>query len=77
MTDLAFARAVDLLRLYRARKASTLEVMQAVLARISQAGLPVGLQIVGKRRGEAVVLRAAAAFESVQPWTRHVPPVAQ
>ena len=43
----------------------------------TNAGLPVGLQIVGKRRGEAAVLRAAAAFESVQPWTRHVPPVAQ
>jgi amidase len=38
-------------------------------------GLPVGLQIVGKRRGEAAVLRAAAAFEKAQPWADHVPPV--
>jgi Asp-tRNA(Asn)/Glu-tRNA(Gln) amidotransferase A subunit family amidase len=38
-------------------------------------GLPVGLQIVGKRRGETAVLRAAAAFEAVQPWAAHVPPV--
>jgi amidase len=38
-------------------------------------GLPVGLQIVGKRRGEAAVLRAAAAFEAAQPWADHTPPV--
>jgi aspartyl-tRNA(Asn)/glutamyl-tRNA(Gln) amidotransferase subunit A len=38
-------------------------------------GLPVGLQIVGKRRGEAAVLRAAAAFEAAQPWAPHVPPI--
>ena len=38
-------------------------------------GLPVGLQIVGKRRGEAAVLRAAAAFEAARPWTTHLPPV--
>ena len=30
----------------------------------TRAGLPVGLQIVAKRRGDAVVLRAAAAFEA-------------
>jgi len=40
-------------------------------------GLPVGLQIVGKRRGETAVLRAAAAFEAVQPWAAHVPSIAQ
>ena len=38
-------------------------------------GLPIGLQIVGKRRGEAAVLRAAAAFEAVHPWAQHIPPV--
>jgi amidase len=32
--DLCFTPAVDLLKLYRARRASPLEVMQAVLARI-------------------------------------------
>jgi amidase len=37
-------------------------------------GLPVGLQIIGRRRGEAAVLRAAAAFEAAQPWAAHVPP---
>ncbi len=38
-------------------------------------GLPVGLQIVGRRRQEAAVLRAAAAFEAAAHWTGHVPPV--
>ena len=41
----------------------------------TQAGLPVGLQIVGKPRGEAAVLSAAAAFEHAQPWTATIPPV--
>jgi amidase len=41
----------------------------------TRAGLPVGLQIVGKRRGEAAVLRAAAAFEVAHPWNGRVPPV--
>jgi amidase len=41
----------------------------------TRAGLPVGLQVVGKRRGEAAVLRAAAAFEAAQPWSDRVPPV--
>jgi len=41
----------------------------------TRAGLPVGLQIVGKRRGEVAVLRAAAAFEAAQPWAGRVPPV--
>ena len=31
-------------------------------------GLPVGLQIVGKRFNDLGVLQAAAAFEQVQPW---------
>ena len=38
-------------------------------------GLPVGMQIIGKRRGDAAVLRAAAAFEAAQPWVQHLPPV--
>jgi aspartyl-tRNA(Asn)/glutamyl-tRNA(Gln) amidotransferase subunit A len=41
----------------------------------TRSGLPVGLQIVGKRRGEAAVLRAAAAFEAARPWAGRVPPV--
>ena len=41
----------------------------------TKSGLPVGLQIVGKRRGEAAVLRAAAAFEAARPWAERIPPV--
>src|SRR3989442_13920812 len=39
------------------------------------AGLPVGLQIVGRRRAETAVLRAAAAFEAAAPWADRRPPV--
>jgi aspartyl-tRNA(Asn)/glutamyl-tRNA(Gln) amidotransferase subunit A len=35
--------------------------------------LPVGLQIVGRWFEDATVLRAAAAFERLQPWA-HVRP---
>jgi amidase len=38
-------------------------------------GLPVGLQIVGRRRQEAAVLQAAAAFEAAAPWAAKIPPV--
>jgi amidase len=41
----------------------------------TRAGLPVGLQIVGRRRQEAAVLRAAAAFEAAAPWADHRPPI--
>jgi aspartyl-tRNA(Asn)/glutamyl-tRNA(Gln) amidotransferase subunit A len=36
-------------------------------------GLPVGLQIVGKRFDDLGVLQAAAAFEQVQPWAAKRP----
>lgn len=38
-------------------------------------GLPVGLQIVGRRFADATVLRAAAAFEAIAPWTGRRPPL--
>jgi aspartyl-tRNA(Asn)/glutamyl-tRNA(Gln) amidotransferase subunit A len=38
-------------------------------------GLPVGLQIVGRRFAEAAVLRAAAAFEAARPWSARRPPL--
>src|SRR5262249_40417896 len=41
----------------------------------TRSGLPIGLQIVGRRRQEAAVLRAAAALEAAAPWGSHVPPV--
>ena len=41
----------------------------------TKGGLPVGLQIVGRRRQEAAVLCAAAAFERAAPWANRRPPV--
>ena len=41
----------------------------------TRGGLPVGLQIVGRRRQEAAVLRAAAAFEAAAPWADRIPAV--
>lgn len=35
---------------------------------LTNEGLPVGLQIVGRRFDDATVLRAAAAFERAKPW---------
>jgi len=39
-------------------------------------GLPVGLQIVGRRRQETLVLAAAAAFERAAPWAHKIPQMA-
>jgi aspartyl-tRNA(Asn)/glutamyl-tRNA(Gln) amidotransferase subunit A len=38
----------------------------------TQAGLPVGLQVMGRRHADAAVLRLARIYEQVRPW----PPVA-
>jgi len=46
----------------------------SVPAGFTRGGLPVGLQIVGRRRREIDVLRAAAAFEAAAPWAARVPP---
>jgi aspartyl-tRNA(Asn)/glutamyl-tRNA(Gln) amidotransferase subunit A len=40
------------------------------------AGLPIGLQLVGRAFDEATLLGAAAAYETARPWWRHAPPVA-
>lgn len=37
-------------------------------------GLPVGLQIVGRRLEDALVLRAAATLETLRPWAARRPP---
>jgi len=37
-------------------------------------GLPMGLQIIGRPRGDAAVLRAAALYESLCPWIDRLPP---
>jgi aspartyl-tRNA(Asn)/glutamyl-tRNA(Gln) amidotransferase subunit A len=40
---------------------------------IAADGLPVGLQIVGRRYADKTVLRAAAAFEAARPWANRMP----
>ena len=47
----------------------------SIPAGFSADGLPVGLQIVGRRFDEMGVLQAAAAFEEARPWSRRRPPV--
>lgn len=36
-------------------------------------GLPIGLQVIGPRHREDLVLAAAARFEAAHPWARHAP----
>lgn len=38
-------------------------------------GLPIGLQIIGRRFEDLLVMRAAAAFEQARPWAQVRPPV--
>ncbi len=38
-------------------------------------GLPIGLQIIGRRHDDVTVLRAAAAFEEAAPWAQRRPQV--
>jgi len=40
------------------------------------AGLPVGLQIVGRRFDDLGVLQMSAAFEAARPWAAARPPIA-
>jgi Asp-tRNA(Asn)/Glu-tRNA(Gln) amidotransferase A subunit family amidase len=39
-------------------------------------GLPIGLQIVGARWHEDVLLQVAGAYEAATPWHTYVPPLA-
>ena len=41
----------------------------------TRGGLPIGLQIVGRRLHDATVLRASAAFEAAAPWADRHPPL--
>jgi aspartyl-tRNA(Asn)/glutamyl-tRNA(Gln) amidotransferase subunit A len=45
----------------------------SVPAGFTPAGLPVGLQIVGRRFADLMVLQAAAAFEAARPWAQRRP----
>jgi aspartyl-tRNA(Asn)/glutamyl-tRNA(Gln) amidotransferase subunit A len=42
-------------------------------AGFSSGGLPVGLQVIGRRHADDVVLRLARLFEQTRPWPRHAP----
>ena len=42
---------------------------------MTSGGLPVGLQIVGRRFAERAVLAASAAFEAAQPWAARRPAI--
>ncbi len=42
---------------------------------LTSEGLPVALQIVGRWHADAMVLRAAAGFELIQPWAQDRPPL--
>jgi len=46
-----------------------------VPAGLTPSGLPVGLQIVGRRFADLTVLQASAAFEAARPWHGLRPPV--
>ena len=54
---------------------SLCEALFTVPCGFSREGLPVGLQIVGRRFADATVLRAAAAFEQALPWAERRPPL--
>ena len=42
-------------------------------AGLTKSGLPAGLQIVGPRHGDALVLQAAYQYEQASPWNDHLP----
>ena len=44
----------------------------SIPAGFTAAGLPVGLQIIGHRFADALVLAVAAAFERIRPWSDRV-----
>jgi len=45
-----------------------------VPAGFTASGMPVGLQIVGRRFDDLTVLQASAAFETARPWAERRPP---
>ena len=45
----------------------------SVPAGVTRAGLPVGLQVIGPRFREDLVLAAAARYEAARPWPLHAP----
>lgn len=47
----------------------------SIPAGFTKDGLPVGLQIVGRRYDESTVLRASACFEEARPWAQRWPSI--
>ena len=72
--DLCFTPATELARLYRARKVSPLEVMQAVLARIDAVN-PLVTAYVTVARDAALGAARRAPAEAAAPWADRIPPV--
>jgi aspartyl-tRNA(Asn)/glutamyl-tRNA(Gln) amidotransferase subunit A len=48
----------------------------SIPAGLSATGLPVGIQVIGPRFREDLVLAAAARLEAARPWPRHAPSTA-
>ena len=48
----------------------------SVPAGFTKAGLPIGLQVIGKAFDEATLLRAAAAYEAATAWRKRKPGLA-
>jgi aspartyl-tRNA(Asn)/glutamyl-tRNA(Gln) amidotransferase subunit A len=52
------------------------QLVASVPCGFTRDGLPIGLQIVGRRFDDVTVLRGAAAFERAHPWANARPAVA-
>lgn len=52
----------------------TLQPAASVPCGFDEQGLPIGLQIFGRHAEDDCVLQAAAAWETISPWTSHKPP---
>ena len=55
----------------------TMHTAASVPCGFSSDGMPIGLQIIGRRGEETTVLRASAAFERARPWRDRLPPLAR
>ena len=77
--DISTLSASELVEAYRAKRLSPVEATEAALARIDahndtiNAYLLVDLQIVGPMHRDALVLRAARAFEVARPFADRRP----
>ncbi len=53
----------------------TMQTAANVPCGFSSDGMPIGLQVIGRRGEETMVLKASAAFERARPWRERLPPV--